>query len=861
MEDGTIRPVNIDEEMRDSYLDYAMSVIVSRALPDARDGLKPVHRRILYAMYDMGVGSNVAYKKSARIVGEVLGKYHPHSDAAVYDAMARMAQDFSMRYPLVDGQGNFGSIDGDSPAAMRYTEARLMAFAEEMLADIEKDTVAFEPNFDGTLQEPVVLPARLPNLLLNGTSGIAVGMATNIPPHNLREIAQAVDYLIEQMIAPEAEEIDENLREVSAEDLMRFVQGPDFPTGGIIIGAEGIRSAYATGKGRVVVRAVTNIETRESGRDRIVITEIPYQINKTTILERIADLVRSGRIDAISDLRDESDRRGLTIVVELKRGAQPAKVLNQLLKYTPLQTTFSVQMLALVNGEPRLLPLKVALRHYIEHRREVIRRRTEFDLMRARRRAHILEGLLIALGHLDAVIQTIRESTDASAARENLISRFNLSEEQAQAILDMQLRRLAALERQQIEEEHRELLIQIEYLEDLLKHPKKILQQIRDDLNTLADRYGDVRKTHVAHGVDETISIEDLVKDEDVLVFITSQGYIKRVSASAYRTQRRGGRGVTGITTREEDDVEHLFSAGSLDSILFFTNQGKVYQIPAYEIPETSRAAKGLPLRSVLTTLEHNERITAAVAVPDFGVVEYCTMVTRLGRIKRVAVGEFEAVRPSGLIAIALNEGDELAWVKLTSGGQDIIIATEQGMGIRFNEDGVRVMGRAAAGVHAIRRSEGDSVAGMDVIDDPSLSLMVITENGYGKRTPLEDYRRTSRYGVGVRTLAKDGRTGRIIEARVVGPSDEIALITAGGRALRTTVEAIPFRGRATLGVHLMNLSPGESLVSVALLNSGRQADEGGDLPFPEDGLEVDGPMLLDDEEDMGDEEADEYEE
>ncbi len=857
MEDGTIRPVNIDEEMRDSYLDYAMSVIVSRALPDARDGLKPVHRRILYAMYDMGMGANVAYKKSARIVGEVLGKYHPHSDAAVYDAMARMAQDFSMRYPLVDGQGNFGSIDGDSPAAMRYTEARLMAFAEEMLADIQKDTVEFEANFDGTLQEPIVLPARLPNLLLNGTSGIAVGMATNIPPHNLREIAQAVDYLIGQMIAPEGEQIDESLREISAEDLMRFVQGPDFPTGGIIIGAEGIRSAYATGKGRVVVRAVTAIEAMPGGRDRIVVTEIPYQINKTTILERIAELARSGRIEAISDLRDESDRSGLTIVVELKRGAQPAKVLNQLLKYTPLQTTFSVQMLALVNGEPRLLPLKVALRHYIEHRRDVIRRRTEYDLARAQRRAHILEGLLIALGHLDAVIQTIRESTDASTARENLITRFNLSEEQAQAILDMQLRRLAALERQQLEDEHRELLVQIEYLEDLLKHPKKILQQIRDDLNQLAERYSDERKTHVAYGLDETISIEDLVKDEDVLVFITSQGYIKRVSASAYRTQRRGGRGVTGITTREEDDVEHLFSAGSLDRILFFTNQGKVYQIPAYEIPETSRAAKGLPLRSVLTTLEHNERVTATVAVPDFDVVEYCTMVTRLGRIKRVSVGSFEAVRPSGLIAIALNEGDELAWVKLTSGGQDVIVATEQGRAIRFSEDEVRVMGRTAAGVYAIRLKEGDCVAGMDVIEDPSLDLMVITENGYGKRTPLEAYRRISRYGVGVRNLAKSDKPGRVIEARVVAPGDEIALITAGGRALRTTVDAIPHRGRATLGVHLMNLSPGESLVSVALLNSGRQAIEEGDLPTDE----IDRLMLLDDEEDLIDLEADEYDE
>jgi DNA gyrase subunit A len=824
MDIGTVRPVDINKEMRDSYLDYAMSVIVSRALPDARDGLKPVHRRILYAMYDMGLRSNTSYKKSARIVGEVLGKYHPHGDSAVYDAMARMAQSFSMRYPLVDGQGNFGSIDGDSPAAMRYTEARMAAVAEELLEDIDRNTVDFIDNFDGTLQEPEVLPARLPNLLLNGISGIAVGMATNVPPHNLTEIAAAVAYLIEQMVAPEGDAVDEELESVTVEDLMQYVQGPDFPTGGIIVGAEGIVNAYAQGKGRIVIRARHAIEPMPNNRHRIVITEIPYQVNKTTIIERIAALVREGRLDMISDLRDESDRRGMSIVIELKRGAQPKKVLNRLLKYTALQSTFGVQTLALVNGEPRLLSLKGALRHFISHRREVITRRTEFDLERARKRAHILEGLLVAIANLDAIIQTIRQSPDAEAARERLMTTYKLSDMQAQAILDMQLRRLAALERQKIEEEYQELLQQIAELEDLLAHPKKILSLIRDDLNELAEAYGDTRRTAIVPGANEEFAEADLVADEDVLVFITREGYVKRVAAAAYRTQGRGGKGVTGMTTRETDDVKHLFAAGSLDSILFFSDRGKVYQERAYQIPDAGRAAKGIPLQSVLT-LESGESVTAAVAVPDFEDVKYCTMVTRLGRIKRVEVSAFETVRPSGLIAITLDEGDQLGWVKLTTGDQEMLIVTAQGQSIRFREEEVRAMGRTAAGVHAIKLREGDVIAGAAAISDPDAHLLVVTQNAYGKRTHLSEYPTQSRYGLGVRTLARNDKTGPIIAARVVKLGDHLTLITSGGKALRTTVDEITTIGRNTQGVQLMNLAKSDTLVSIALLDRDRRAE------------------------------------
>jgi len=807
LEIGTVQPVDIRREMRSAYLDYAMSVIVSRALPDARDGLKPVQRRILYAMHDMGMRPNTPYKKSARIVGEVLGKYHPHGDSAVYEAMARMAQDFSLRYPLVDGQGNFGSVDGDSPAAMRYTEARLNRIATELLLDIEKDTVDWADNFDGTLQEPSVLPAAVPNLLINGSSGIAVGMATNIPPHNLGEVCDALGYLIDRW---------DELDEVSVEDLMQYVEGPDFPTGGIIVGREGIKQAYVTGHGRVIVRAMTHIEEMAGSRHRIVITELPYQTNKSSLLERIADLVRSGRFDTISDLRDESDRRGMSIIIELKRGAQPRKTLNRLFKYTPLQSTFGVQMLALVNGEPRLLSLKRALQLYVEHRRDVVTRRTRYELEKARQRAHILEGLKIALDHLDAVIQTIRQSPDADAARQRLIERFELTEVQAQAILDMQLRRLAALERQKIEDEYLELIQRIASLEDLLASPRKILYLIKEELADLKRTYGDGRRTRI---IDEEADFEeeDLVVEEDVLITITQRGYIKRVPVDVYRAQGRGGRGVIGMTTRDEDDVLYLFSAQTLDSILFFSNRGKVYHERVYQIPSADRTAKGVLLAGILT-LDVDEQVTAALAVPSFEQAGYLTMFTVQGRVKRTELSEFNAVRPSGLIAINLEEGDELGWVRLTQGDQELIVVTEQGQALRFQEDEVRPMGRAASGVYAIKLDPGDRVASAGVVD-PEAELLTITTRGYGKRTPLSEFSVKGRYGKGVRCLGgKRKQTGVIAAARVVRPEGEVTLISAGGMVLRASVADIPQMGRAARGAKVMQLKRGDEVASVAVV-------------------------------------------
>jgi len=623
MDIGSIQSVNIDEQMRSAYLDYAMSVIVSRALPDARDGLKPVHRRILFGMHEMGIRANSSYKKSARIVGDVLGKYHPHGDSAVYEAMARLAQDFSMRYMLVEGQGNFGSIDGDAPAAMRYTEARLSRMAEEMLTDIDRNTVDFTDNFDGSLQEPVVLPARLPNLLLNGSSGIAVGMATNIPPHNLGELGRAIQYIIDQY---------DRIDDISVEELLKLVPGPDFPTGGIIVGSEGILQAYSTGRGRIVLRGAAHIEELTRERFRIVITEIPYQINKTTLIERIAELARSGRLDDISDLRDESDRRGMSIVIELRRGAQPHKIINQLYKYTPLQSTFGVQMLALIDGEPRLLTLKRALQIFIEHRRVVIVRRSEYELARARERAHILAGLLIALANLDDVIATIRQSPDADIAKERLVTRFNLSERQAQAILDMQLRRLAALERQKIEDEQRLTLERIAFLEEILNSPAKVLELIKTDLDDVIEKYDDERRTQIAHGASDVFNEAELVRDEAVLVSLTQRGYIKRVQAKAFRAQGRGGRGVTGHQTKEEDEVLIILPANTLNTVLFFSDKGKVYSVKAYQIPEADRTGRGVPVVNILA-LGPAETITAAVAVPQFGQTDFCIMATRRGRV------------------------------------------------------------------------------------------------------------------------------------------------------------------------------------------------------------------------------------
>jgi DNA gyrase subunit A len=812
MELGTVRRVDIDEEMKGSYLDYAMSVIVARALPDVCDGLKPVHRRILYAMHDMGLRHDRPYKKSARIVGEVLGKYHPHGDAAVYDAMVRMAQDFSMRYPLVDGQGNFGSVDGDSAAAMRYTEARLHSVAEGMLADIDRDTVDFGENFDGTLEEPSVLPAKLPNLLLNGASGIAVGMATNIPPHNMAEICDALIHLIDNY---------DKLDEITPDDLLRLVKGPDFPTGGVILGEEGIRTAYATGKGLVVIRAKAYAEEMRGNRHRIVVTELPYQVNKARLIERIAELVRSKRIDNISDLRDESDRHGMSVVIELKRGAQPRTVLNQLFKYTQMQSTFGVNMLALVDGQPRVLTLKRMMTHYIEHRREIITRRTRFDLAKAKERAHILEGLRIALEHLDEVIETIRKSRTVESARENLRRRFKLSEVQANAILDMQLRRLAALERKRIEDEYTEVIKRIAYFEDLLANPRKILHLIKEDLEALRKEYGDARRTVISPDAEGDLEEEDLVPDEDVLISLTQRGYIKRVQAITYTRQKRGGKGIAGAGTREEDVVEHLLLANTLDGLLFFSDRGKVYHERAYQVPDVGRRATGLPIVNLIA-LERGEAVTAVVAVSDFAQQGYLVMATRDGKIKRTSLEEFASVRPSGLIAITLEERDELRWVKLTDGKQEIVIVTEGGQAIRFSEDDIRPMGRVAGGVMAVKLEEGDLVASVDVVR-PGSDLLVITERGFGKRTDVGEYPLQSRYGKGVLTIdtKRIDEIGKIADARVVRPDDEVTIITSKGMVMRTGVASISRLGRATRGVLVMRLKSGDSVASLAVINGG----------------------------------------
>ena len=814
---GMIRPINIEEEMRSAYLDYAMSVIVARALPDVRDGFKPVQRRILYAMYDMGLRASSPYKKSARIVGEVLGKYHPHGDSAVYEAMARMAQDFSLRYLLVDGQGNFGSIDGDAPAAMRYTEARLSRVAETMLEDIDRDTVDWNDNFDGSLKEPAVLPGKLPNLLVNGASGIAVGMATNIPPHNLGEVADALCYLIDHW---------SRLDEVALDELMEFIQGPDFPTGAIILGSEGIRKAYATGNGRIVVRASATIEEMKGNRHRIVVHSIPFQLNKTNLIERIAELVRVGRLDMIADLRDESDREGMRIVIELKRGAPPKKVLNQLYKYTPLQSSFGVNLLALVNGEPRLLSLKRILQAYVEHRQEVITRRTRFELRKARERAHILEGLRIALQFLDEVIALIRSAESADAARVGLMTRFGLSEVQAQAILDLQLRRLAALERQKIEEEYREVTAYIAYLEDLLAHPEKILALIRADLQELKEKFGDARRTVISPDASESFSEEDLIPQDDVLISITTDNYVKRTLAKAYTAQARGGRGVTGMQIREEDRVLHLLAARTLDSILFFTNRGRVYSERAYNLPEAGRNAKGLPIVNILN-LAADERVTAAVAVSDFEQARYITLLTQRGRIKRMPLSELAAVRPSGIIAMTLDEEDELGWAHLTSGHDEVIVVTARGKALRFEESEVRSMGRAAGGVTAIRLQANDSVAGMAVVE-PKADLLVVTASGYGKRTALAEYPKHSRGSGGVQTISpgKLGDQDYIVASPIVAEKDEVALMTANGMALRTRVRTISRLGRAARGVRLVNLQAGDAVTAVARLSPDNMSPE-----------------------------------
>ena len=806
---SSVEEVSIEDEMRSAYLDYAMSVIVARALPDARDGMKPVHRRILYAMHDMGLRPNTAYKKSARIVGEVLGKYHPHGDSAVYDAMARMAQDFSLRYPLVDGQGNFGSIDGDSPAAMRYTEARMTRLAELMLQDIDMDTVDWGPNFDDSLREPLVLPAKLPNMLVNGSSGIAVGMATNMAPHNLTEVCDAVAFVIDNW---------ERREEIGLEELMAFVKGPDFPTGGLILGSEGIRQALATGRGKILVRARTNIEEMSGGRFRIVVTEIPYQINKTTLIERIAELARTGKLETISDLRDESDRTGMRIVIELKRGASPKKEQNRLFKFTPLQSTFGVNALALVNGEPVTLGLRRALLVYIDHRFEVITRRTEYELGKQRERAHILEGLRIALQFLDEVIRTIRESASAEDARGQLMSRFGLSEVQAQAILDLQLRRLAALERQKIEDEYQAVMARIAYLEDLLAHPEKIRGLIKEDITEIRDKYGDKRRTDIVPHANGDFSEEDLIAQDNVLISFSAGAYIKRTPASVFRAQGRGGKGIKGMATKGEDEVIDLRFARTLDHILFFTNKGRVYSSRVYDLPEGSRTSKGVHIANVLT-LQYNEEVTTMLTLEEFDDAEFITLLTRKGRIKRVEASAFGNVRQNGVIAMGLDDDDSLEWARLTQGGQEFIIVTRGGKALRFAEEEVRSMGRTAAGVWAIKLLGDDQVTSFDVVE-PDGDLFVLHERGWGKRTPLEEYSPKGRYtqGIWATDHTRLDEIGPIVSARVVRPKDQITIITSNGIMLRTTVAEISQMGRSTRGVRIVRLGEGDSVAALAVI-------------------------------------------
>jgi len=807
MEIGIVRQVSIVDEVRDSYLDYAMSVITSRALPDVRDGLKPVQRRILYAMDDMGLRHDKPHKKSARIVGEVLGKYHPHSDAAVYDAMVRMAQDFTMRYPLVDGHGNFGSVDGDGAAAMRYTEARLSAIAEEMLPDLQKNTIDLADNFDGTLKEPTVLPARLPNLLVNGAAGIAVGMATNIPPHNLAEVCDAIIHVIDHY---------DDLDSVTVGDLMRFIKGPDFPTGGSVVGREELIAAYATGKGRLIVRAKAHIEDLKGGRTAIIVTELPYQVNKSTLVERIADLVRNRKIETISDLRDESDRTGMRIVIEIKRGGDTQTTLNQLLKYTTMQTTFGVNMLALVDGEPRVLSLKRILQHFIEHREEVIRRRSEFELAHARQRAHILEGLKIALDNLDEVISIIRRSQTADIARTNLMRRFKLTEIQAQAILDLPLRRLAALERRKIEEELAEVRKQIAYLEDLLAHPRKILLLIKQEMYDLRGKYGDARRTRIADEESDEFSAEDLIPSEDVLVAITQRGYIKRVSRRSYSARTQG----EAAPAREEDPILHLFAANSMDTALFFTDRGRVFAEKVHQIPDESRQARGVPLSNLISVV-NGEAVVSVVSVSDFGQPEYLSLVTTQGRIKRMQLSELSSARPTPMATISLDEGDSLGWVLRTQGGQDLVLVTAQGKAIRFSEEDVRPMGRGAGGVNAIRLAEEDMVAAADIAR-PESELVVVTRDGYGKRTPISEYAAQARGGAGVMTIdsSRLQGAGSIAAACALGQEEEIALISAEGMVLRTSVNGIPAQARAARGASVLKLKGKDQIVAIAWLSS-----------------------------------------
>lgn len=811
-----ITEVNLNKEMRTSFLDYAMSVIVARALPDVRDGLKPVHRRILYAMNDLGMTSDKAYKKSARIVGEVIGKYHPHGDTAVYFTMVRMAQDFSYRNMLVDGHGNFGSVDGDMAAAMRYTEARMSKISMELLRDINKDTIDYVDNYDGSEKEPVILPARFPNLLVNGSSGIAVGMATNIPTHHLGEVIDGVLALSHDP-------------EITIRDLMEHIPGPDFPTAGMIMGRSGIRRAYETGRGSITVRARVDIETKTNGKETIVITELPYQVNKARLIERIAELAREKKIDGITDLNDESDRSGMRIVIEVRRDISASVIVNNLYKMTALQTTFGINMLALVNNHPKVLNLKEILYHYLEHQKVVIRRRTEFELRKAEARAHILEGLRIALDNIDAVIQLIRSSKTTEAAKEGLMTQFSLSDKQAQAILDMRLQRLTGLEREKIEEEYQNLIALITDLKAILADEERILEIIREELEEIKLKYADKRRTEILTGDLVSIEDEDLIPEEEVAVTLTKRGYIKRLPLSTYRSQRRGGRGVQGMSTHEDDFVEHLVATSTHDTLLFFTNTGKVYRAKGYEIPEYGRTAKGIPIINLLG-IESQEQVNAVINLSEFTDDSYLFFTTKHGVVKRTTLSQFAKIRQSGLRAVELRENDELISVQMTDGHKNIIIATKDGQSIYFPEDNIRVMGRTAAGVRGIRLRADDEVIGMEILEDDE-KVLVVTENGYGKQTAAEQYPLRNRGGMGVKTVSITEKNGRLVAMKTVTGEEDIMLMTVSGVLIRFEVDTVSQTGRSAMGVKLIRLDEDEKVATVAKVPKEDEEEEIEDDP------------------------------
>lgn len=796
-------PINIEDELRKSYMDYAMSVIISRALPDVRDGLKPVQRRALVAMNDLHLGPSSQHRKSAKIAGEIMGNYHPHGDAAIYMTMVNMAQEFKARYPLIDAQGNMGSIDGDPPAAMRYTEMRMSPFAMELLEDLDKDTVDWLDNYDQSRMEPMVLPGKFPNLLANGTEGIAVGMATKMPPHNLNEICDGMIHLIEN---PDA----------TIDDLMQFIKGPDFPTAGFILGTKGIRSAYETGRGQIVMQAQYTIEPMEGGKSAIIVTELPYQVNKSTLTTKIADLAREKKIDGITGLPDYSDRHGIRLQIELRRDAHPRKVLNYLLKHTDLRKTFGVINLALVNGQPRIMTLKELMQNYIDHRVEIVERRTKYELQAALRRAHILEGLRIAVDFLDEVIRIIRASANVEAARTQLMARFGLSQLQADAILNMQLRQLTALEREKIEEDYKSLLKRIGWLEDLLSDPAKILCVIKDELNYLKDKFGDSRKTRIIPMEADEIGEEDMIPDEETIITITRDGYIKRVPMDTYRAQRRGGRGKIGATAKEEDKVQHLFAATTHHYILFFTDRGRVYRLKAYEVPQTTRTAMGTAIINLIS-IEPGDKITATVALRDLDKDGYMVMATELGEVKKTDLEMFHNLRSNGLRAFDIEEGDALKWVAISSGNDEVLMVTHHGMSIRFNEKDLRSAGRASGGVRGIRLSGSDRVVGMTLAQSDK-ELLVASEKGYGKRTTLEDYRKQTRGGKGIKTMNITEKTGKIVETAVVDDSDKIVIITNQGIMLKIRVKEIRSCGRSTQGVRLINLGAGDGIASLATI-------------------------------------------